>query len=108
MDARTLRVLEYDKALALLAAQAATALGKAKCLRLRPRTDRTWVEARLEETSQARELLTHPALGAPPGGGNYRPDRDAGPGQSAGHTDARGTAGGAGPGRRLPENAGVF
>ncbi len=66
MDARTLRVLEYDKALALLAGQAATALGKAKCLRLRPRTDRVWVEARLEETGQARDLLTHPALGTPP------------------------------------------
>ncbi len=69
MDARTLRVLEYDKALALLAGQASTLLGKEKCLRLRPRADRGWVEERLDETSEARALLTDPALGAPPWGG---------------------------------------
>ncbi len=69
MDPRTLRVLEYDKALSLLAAQASTALGKEKCLRLRPRADRGWVEGRLDETSEARLLLTDPALGPPPWGG---------------------------------------
>jgi DNA mismatch repair protein MutS2 len=69
MDARTLRVLEYDKALALLAAQASTALGQEKCLRLRPRAERDWVQARLTETSEARMLLTDPALGPPPWGG---------------------------------------
>ena len=69
MDPRTLRVLEYDKALGLLAGQASTALGKEKCLRLRPRGDRGWIGARLAETSEARRLLTDPALGAPPWGG---------------------------------------
>ena len=69
MDPRTLRVLEYDKALGLLAGQASTALGKEKCLRQRPRGDRGWIGARLAETSEARLLLTDPALGAPPWGG---------------------------------------
>ena len=69
MDARTLRVLEYDKVLALLAAQASTGLGRDKCLRLRPRAEAEWVAERLAETSEARGLLTDPALGAPPWGG---------------------------------------
>ena len=67
MDARTLRVLEFDKVLALLAAQAQTHLGRERCLALRPRPDADWVFARLRETSEARALLT--ALGAPPFGG---------------------------------------
>ncbi|HEY3397806.1 MAG TPA: endonuclease MutS2 [Armatimonadota bacterium] len=69
MDARTLRVLEYDKALALLGAQAHTGLGRERCLRLRPSTDAGWVAAHLLETSEARELLAAPAVGAPPFGG---------------------------------------
>lgn len=67
MDARTLRVLEFDKVLALLAARAATRLGQERCLALRPRPDATWVAERLAETTEARALLA--ALGAPPFGG---------------------------------------
>jgi DNA mismatch repair protein MutS2 len=67
MDARTLRVLEYDKVLAQLAARAQTHLGRERCLNLRPRADAAWITDRLRETGEARALLT--TLGSPPFGG---------------------------------------
>lgn len=67
MDARSLRVLELDKVLARLAAQAQTHLGKQRCLNLRPRADESWMRQRLAETSEARLLLA--VLGDPPLGG---------------------------------------
>lgn len=67
MDARTLRVLEFPKILELLAAEASTTLGAAACRALRPRSDRGWIERRLDETSEARSLLA--SFGAPPFGG---------------------------------------
>ncbi|MCD6350498.1 MAG: endonuclease MutS2, partial [Armatimonadetes bacterium] len=67
MDAHSLRVLEFPKILDLLAAQASTSLGRARCLRLKPSRDRQWVERRLEETDQARQLLAE--RGDPPFGG---------------------------------------
>ncbi|MCX7598379.1 MAG: hypothetical protein N2512_05870, partial [Armatimonadetes bacterium] len=67
MDARTLRVLEFPKILERLASEASTTLGATGCLSVRPRSDRGWIERRLEETSEARALLGN--LGSPPFGG---------------------------------------
>jgi DNA mismatch repair protein MutS2 len=57
MDDRTLRVLEYDKILALLADAGASSLGKARALALEPATDAAVVRARLRDTSQAAYLI---------------------------------------------------
>ncbi len=67
MDARSLRVLEFPKILQLLADQAATSMGKQRALQLKPSTDEQWIRRRLQETSQARELLAQ--VGFPPLGG---------------------------------------
>ncbi len=67
MDARTLRVLEFPKVVAMLAVEAATALGAERCRALRPRGDAAWVQRRLDETEQARVLVG--AVGTPPFGG---------------------------------------
>ncbi len=67
MDARSLRVLEYSKILQQLARHAATALGKQRCLNLRPRTQVEWISQRLAETTEARQLLEQ--AGRPPWGG---------------------------------------
>lgn len=58
MDAHSLRVLEFDRVVELLAAEASTVLGRERCLRLRPSADAAWVRRRLDETEQARRLLT--------------------------------------------------
>jgi len=57
MDAHTLRVLEYQKITARLAAGCACTLGSRRVEALKPHSDVAWVEARLEETSQARRAL---------------------------------------------------
>ncbi len=57
MDAHTLKVLEYEKIIARLADRCACTLGRRRAEALKPHTDVTWVEARLEETSQARRAL---------------------------------------------------
>lgn len=67
MDARSLRVLEYPKVLEQLARHAATALGRERCLRLRPRAQVEWIRQRLAETTEARRLLER--TGTPPWGG---------------------------------------
>lgn len=64
MDDRSLTALEFPKILDLLAAQAATELGRGRCLALRPSRDPTWIQRRLDETEQARRLLAD--RGAPP------------------------------------------
>lgn len=67
MDDRTLRVLEYDKVLSLLAGLAASSLGKERAYRLQPETRPELVRQRLKETSQAVAVLTR--YGSMPLGG---------------------------------------
>lgn len=67
MDERTLRVLEYDKIRAMLAACAASSLGKRRAEALQPRTDLRWIEDRLAETTEMRRLMER--FGQPPFGG---------------------------------------
>jgi DNA mismatch repair protein MutS2 len=57
MDARTLRLLEYDKIRDLLRAHAASALGKELIGRMKPVRDPALVRTRLAETSEARRVL---------------------------------------------------
>jgi len=57
MDDRTLRVLEYDKVLGLLAEVAASSLGKARALALEPQTDAAIVRRRLRDTSEAAYII---------------------------------------------------
>lgn len=57
MDDRTLRVLEYDKVLALLADLCGSSLGKARALALQPETDAAVVRRRLRDTSQAAYII---------------------------------------------------
>ncbi|MGE5549316.1 MAG: endonuclease MutS2 [Bacteroidota bacterium] len=54
MNERTLRVLEYDKILAMLAAEASCALGQRLAETLRPDVDPARVSEKLAETSEAR------------------------------------------------------
>jgi DNA mismatch repair protein MutS2 len=67
MDARTLRVLEYDKIKALLERHCASSLGKDLARRLQPRTEAAWIADRLAETSEACKALAE--RGAFPLGG---------------------------------------
>ena len=57
MDARTLRVLEYDAVRQRLRAQAASSLGKELAENLTPATEFEQVQRLLTETAQARALL---------------------------------------------------
>ena len=57
MDEQTLRVLEYEAVLNLLAAEAASPLGAQRAAALRPSTDPDLVARRLAETGEARGLL---------------------------------------------------
>jgi DNA mismatch repair protein MutS2 len=57
MDDRTLRVLEYDKVLALLAEGAASSLGKERARALQPETEAAAVRRRLRDTSQAAFII---------------------------------------------------
>ncbi|MBN1459226.1 MAG: endonuclease MutS2, partial [Armatimonadetes bacterium] len=68
MDARTLRVLEYDAIRQRLRAQAACSLGKDLAEQLQPASDFEEVSQLLATTTQARSLL---AAGRPPLGGVY-------------------------------------
>ena len=67
MDARTLRVLEYDAVRQRLAARAACSLGKELALQITPSVRPSDVRRLLEETQQARNLLAEG--GRPPLGG---------------------------------------
>ncbi len=67
MDARTLRALEFDKIIDMLAERASTSMGAARCRALRPRTQPAWIERRLAETEEARRLTGE--QGEPPFGG---------------------------------------
>lgn len=67
MDARTLRVLEYDAIRQRLAARAACSLGKELARALTPATTRKEVQRLLDETQQARDLVAE--AGRPPLGG---------------------------------------
>ncbi len=58
MDARTLRVLEYDEVRKHLRAHAASSLGKDLAERLEPASEFEQVRTLLAETRQARSLLT--------------------------------------------------
>ncbi|MBR5908454.1 MAG: endonuclease MutS2, partial [Schwartzia sp.] len=66
MKNETLRTLEYEKILALLAAEAGSFLGKEAAAALLPSSDFDEVEERLNETAEARDVLTvsSPPLGA--------------------------------------------
>jgi DNA mismatch repair protein MutS2 len=57
MDDRTLRVLEYDKVLALLADSAACSLGRDRIARLQPETRPEPIQARLDETTEAAAAI---------------------------------------------------
>ncbi|MCE5240250.1 hypothetical protein LLH23_17440, partial [bacterium] len=57
MDDRTLRVLEYDKVLALLAEAAGSSLGKARALKLEPQTEAAAIRRRQRDTSQAAFII---------------------------------------------------
>jgi len=57
MDARTLRVLEYDAIRERLAEHASSSLGKELASRLEPATDPSIVNRLVAETTQARELV---------------------------------------------------
>ncbi|MBC7287350.1 MAG: endonuclease MutS2 [Armatimonadetes bacterium] len=67
MDARSLRALEFEKIVDMLARHASTSMGAERCRRLRPRTEPQWIKRRLEETEQARRLIGQ--QGPPPMGG---------------------------------------
>ena len=63
MDDRTLRVLEYDKILALLADLTACSLGRDRVARLQPETRPETIQARLDETTEAAAAINrHGAL----------------------------------------------
>ena len=66
MKEDTLRTLEYEKILSMLAAEAGSFLGKEKAAALTPSSDFDEVEARLAETAEARDVLavSSPPLGA--------------------------------------------
>ena len=66
MKEETLRTLEYEKILAMLAAEAGSFLGKEAAGALLPSSDFDEVEERLEETAEARDVLavSSPPLGA--------------------------------------------
>jgi len=67
MDARTLRVLEYDAVRQRLRSQAASTLGKELAEKLEPSGDLATVRQLLAETAQARAMKA--AAGRPPLGG---------------------------------------
>ncbi|MEI6501805.1 MAG: endonuclease MutS2, partial [Armatimonadota bacterium] len=67
MDDRTLRVLEYEKVLELLAGFAASNLAKDRARRLQPETRADLVRLRLRETSEATSALNR--YGTMPFGG---------------------------------------
>ena len=67
MDARTLRVLEYDAVRQRLRSEAVSTLGKDLCERVEPAADFDRVSRLLAETAQARSLLA--GAGRPPLGG---------------------------------------
>jgi len=69
VDARTLRVLEYDAIRQLLRAQAASPLGKELAERLEPTVHLELVRRLLAETTQARAIVA--AAGRAPLGGVY-------------------------------------
>lgn len=57
-DTQTLKKLEYDKILSLLAAEASSKSGRQKCLTLRPMTDIAAANAAQEETAAALFRIT--------------------------------------------------
>jgi DNA mismatch repair protein MutS2 len=67
MDAKTLKILEYDRILGALADRTASDLGREAALELVPSSDPAAVAAALQETAEAHALLTSPQR--PPLGG---------------------------------------
>ena len=59
MDERTLRVLEYEKIIRQLASHAQSELGKSLIMELKPFTEQSTVEKKLDETDQAETLIAH-------------------------------------------------
>ncbi len=57
MEAHTLRVLEFDKIVNLLAEQAACSLGRERALELVPQRDVNWISRMLAETTEARAII---------------------------------------------------
>ncbi|MBQ7065157.1 MAG: endonuclease MutS2 [Firmicutes bacterium] len=66
MYEKVLKKLEFDKVRELLAARAASSLGKERCRMLEPQTDRWLIERLQEETEEALTMLSR--KGAPPFG----------------------------------------
>jgi DNA mismatch repair protein MutS2 len=67
MDTRTLRLLEYDKIRQMLRTHASSSLGKEHIDRMRPVRDAGLVRVRMQETTEARSIITEHG-GAPLGG----------------------------------------
>ena len=59
MNTHALAVLEFERALALVADRAPSPLGAARVQALRPRTDRTWLEAEHARVAGMRALHAH-------------------------------------------------
>jgi DNA mismatch repair protein MutS2 len=57
MNEHTLLVLEYDKIRQRLAAEAASSLGIERALDLVPSVDEVYIQSRLDETTEARQML---------------------------------------------------
>ena len=64
MDDRTLRVLEFDRIVAMLAQQTVSSMGKEIAEKLKPSVDEITVETYLAETSEAESVIT--AIGSSP------------------------------------------
>jgi len=59
MDERTLRVLEYKKIILQLASHAQSELGKSLIMELKPFTEHSEVERKLDETEQAEAVISY-------------------------------------------------
>jgi len=57
VDERTIRVLEYEKIIEMLAKHTVSPLGRAKALSLRPSNDKEFVRKCLEETTEAASFI---------------------------------------------------
>ena len=65
MNAHALTVLEFTRALGVVAARAPSALGSAHVLALRPTTDRTWLEREQSRVTAMRALISFDVAWAP-------------------------------------------
>ena len=66
MSEHALAVLDFHRALELVAKRATSEAGRAAVLSMRPHTDRSWVERELARVSEARAFLSARARWSPP------------------------------------------